>query len=393
MGDFDIFNFLYALAAFVIGAAAILGAMLALMSVFPIQKIDNRESMLCQRLNEMVSIASQNVITLDEFMMRRLHLMNVVKSYKQNFEEGENLKSQYVKLVNNVEFISASIQFFLMTTFIFFTLVVPLLALWQVVSIWLWGLIVFFLVGIGIKVNRTRIGDSLFDKITHKRREFLKSIFIERNQIQYPQPPSIFYPCFLENSELKSQLPSIGEKLDILSMRSFSVVSFMEIHENFETVAGDPQRRMTKYYIGALDDVEKYGIQSYVNFYVPVLMKMNVDLTITVQCNCKDIDQKDIDQKDRTFKIKVDEWKRFYKDKDYCELVLRSTIPLKKIDNVMVEFEDTKITFWYKNMYSERPNILTCYTFGWSGGTYCNTLKFNYVDSLKIEQEKQENEE
>ena len=71
MGDFDIFNFLYALAAFVIGAAAILGAMLALMSVFPIQKIDNRESMLCQRLNEMVSIASQNVITLDEFMMRR----------------------------------------------------------------------------------------------------------------------------------------------------------------------------------------------------------------------------------------------------------------------------------------------------------------------------------
>lgn len=47
MGNFDIFNFLYALAAFVIGAAAILGAMLALMSVFPIQKIDNRESMLC----------------------------------------------------------------------------------------------------------------------------------------------------------------------------------------------------------------------------------------------------------------------------------------------------------------------------------------------------------
>lgn len=388
MGDFDIFNFLYALAAFVIGAAAILGAMLALMSVFPIQKIDNRESMLCQRLNEMVSIASQNVITLDEFMMRRLHLMNVVKSYKQNFEEGENLKSQYVKLVNNVEFISASIQFFLMTTFIFFTLVVPLLALWQVVSIWLWGLIVFFLVGIGIKVNRTRIGDSLFDKITQKRREFLKSIFIERNRIQYPQPPSIFHPCFLENAELKSQLPSIGEKLDILSMRSFSVVSFMEIHENSERLAGDPQPRMTKYCIGALDDVEKYGIQSYVNFYVPALMKMNVDLTITVQGNCKDIDWED-----RTFKIKADEWKRFYKDKDYYELVLRSTIPPEKICKVMVEFKDTNVTFWYKNMYSERSNILTCYTFGWSGGTYCNTLKFNYVDSLKIEQEKQENEE
>lgn len=388
MGDFDIFNFLYALTAFVIGAAAILGAMLALMSVFPMQKIDNRESMLCQRLNEMVSIASQNVITLDEFMMRRLHLMNVVKSYKQNFEEEENLKSQYAKLLNKVEFLSASIQFLVMTTFIFFTLVVPLLALWQVVSIWLWGLIVFFLVGIGIKVNRTRIGDSLFDKITHKRREFLKSIFIERNRIQYPQPPSIFHPCFLENAELKSQLPSIGEKLDILSMRSFSAVSFMEIHGNSEKLVGDPQPRMTKYYIGALDDVEKYGIQSYVNFYVPALMKMNVDLTITVQCNCKDIDWED-----RTFKIKVDEWKRFYKDKDYCELVLRSTIPLKKIRKVMVEFEDTKITFWYKNMYSERPNILTCYTFGWSGGTYCNTLKFNYVDSLKIEQEKQENEE
>ncbi|GEM_PF-1462740 len=293
-----------------------------------------------------------------------------------------------MKLVNHVEFISASIQFFLMTTFIFFTLVVPLLALWQVVSIWLWGLIVFFLVGIGIKVNRTRIGDSLFDKITHKRREFLKSIFIERNRIQYPQPPSIFHPCFLENAELKSQLPSIGEKLDILSMRSFSVASFMEIHENSERLAGDPQPRMTKYCIGALDDVEKYGIQSYVNFYVPALMKMNVDLTITVQCNCKDIDWED-----RTFKIKVDEWKRFYKDKDYCELVLRSTIPPEKICKVMVEFKDTNVTFWYKNMYSERPNILTCYTFGWSGGTYYNTLKFNYVDSLKIEQEKQENEE
>lgn len=38
MGDFDIFDFLYALAAFAIGAAAILGATLALMSVFPIQK-------------------------------------------------------------------------------------------------------------------------------------------------------------------------------------------------------------------------------------------------------------------------------------------------------------------------------------------------------------------
>lgn len=242
--------------------------------------------------------------------------------------------------------------------------------------------------GIGIKVNRTRIGDSLFDKITHKRREFLKSIFIERNRIQYPQPPSIFHPCFLENAELKSQLPSIGEKLDILSMRSFSVVSFMEIHENSERLAGDPQPRMTKYCIGALDDVEKYGIQSYVNFYVPALMKMNVDLTITVQCNCKDIDWED-----RTFKIKADEWKRFYKDKDYCELVLRSTIPPEKICKVMVEFKDTNVTFWYKNMYSERPNILTCYTFGWSGGTYYNTLKFNYVDSLKIEQEKQENEE
>lgn len=388
MGDFDIFNFLYALAAFVIGAAAILGATLALMSVFPIQKIDDRESMLCQRLNEMVSIASQNVITLDEFMMRRLHLMNVVKSYKQNFEEGENLKSQYVKLVNNVEFISASIQFFLMTTFIFFTLVVPLLALWQVVSIWLWGLIVFFLAGIGIKVNRTRIGDSLFDKITHKRREFLKSIFIERNRIQYPQPLSIFHPCFLENAELKSQLPSIGEKLDILSMRSFSAVSFMEIHGNSEKLVGDPQPRMTKYRRGALTDVEKYGIQSYVIFYIPALMKMNVDLMITVQCNCKDIEVED-----RTFKIKADEWKRFYKDKDYYELVLRSTIPPEKICKVMVEFKDTNVTFWYKNMYRERPNTLTCYTLGWSGGTYYNTLKFNYVDSLVIEQEKQENEE
>lgn len=390
MGDFDIFNFLYALAAFIIGVAAILGAMLALMSIFPMQKIDNRESMLCQRLNEMVSIANQNVFTLDEFMMRRLHLMNVVKSYKQNFEEGESLKSQYAKLLNTVEFFSASIQFLVMTTFICFTLVVPLLAVRQVVSIWLWLLIVFFLVGIGIKANRTRISDSLFDKITHKRREFLKSIFIEGNQIQYPQPPSIFYPCFLENSELKSQLPSIGEKLDILSMRSFSAVSFMEIHGNSEKLVGDPQPRMTKYGIGALADVEKYGIQSYVIFYIPALMKMkmNVDLMITVQCNCKDIEVED-----RTFKIKADEWKRFYKDKDYYELVLRSTIPPEKICKVMVEFKDTNVTFWYKNMYRERPNTLTCYTLGWSGGTYCNTLKFNYVDSLLIEQEKQENEE
>lgn len=388
MGDFDIFNFLYALTAFIIGVAAILGAMLALMSFFPIQKIHNRESILCQRLNEMVSIASQNVFTFDEFMMRQLHLMNVVKSYKQNFEEGEILKSQYAKLLNKVEFLSASIQFLVMTTFICFTLVVPLLAVWQVVSIWLWLLIVFFLVGIRIKANRTRISDSLFDKITHKRREYLKSIFIEGNQIQYPQPQSIFYPCFLENSELKSQLPSISEKLDILSMWSFSVVSFMEIHKNSERVDGDPQKRMTKYCIGALDDVGKYGIQSYVIFYIPALMKMNVDLMITVQCNCKDIEVED-----RTFKIKADEWKRFYKDKDYCELVLRSTIPPEKICKVMVEFKDTNVTFWYKNMYRKRPITLTCYTFGWNGGTYYNTLKFNYVDSLKIEQEKQENEE
>lgn len=104
MGNFDIFNFVYAIAAFVIGVAAILGAMLALMSFFPLQKIDNRESILCQRLNEMVSIANQNVITLDEFMMRRLHLMNVVQSYKQNFEEWSALKYQYGKLVKKVEF-------------------------------------------------------------------------------------------------------------------------------------------------------------------------------------------------------------------------------------------------------------------------------------------------
>ncbi len=388
MGDFDIFNFLYALAAFVIGAAAILSAMLALMSVFPIQKIDNRESMLCQRLNEMVSIANQNIITLDDFMMRRMHLMNVVKSYKQNFEEGKFLKSQYVKLLNKVEFISASIQFWVITTFICFTLVVPLLALWQVVSIWLWGTIVFFLVGIGIKVNRTRIGDSLFDKITQKRKEFLKSIFIEHNQISYPQPLSIFYPCFSENAELKRQLPSIGEKLDILSMRSFSVVSFMEIHGNREKFVGVPKPRMTKYCVGEMDVVEKYGIQSFICFYIPALMKMDSDLDITIQCNCKDIDLED-----RTFKIKTDELKRFYKDKDYYELVLRSTIPPEKIHKVMVEFEDTNVTFWYKNMYSEKPNILTCYTFGWSCGTYYNSLKFNYVDSLAIEQEKQGNEE
>ena len=74
------------------------------MSFFPLQKIDNRESILCQRLNEMVSIANQNVITLDEFMMRRLHLMNVVQSYKQNFEEWSALKYQYGKLVKKVEF-------------------------------------------------------------------------------------------------------------------------------------------------------------------------------------------------------------------------------------------------------------------------------------------------
>ena len=151
---------------------------------------------------------------------------------------------------------------------------------------------------------------------------------------------------------------------------------------------GDPEPHMTKYCMGALDDVEKYGIQSYICFYIPALMKMDSDLDITVQCNCKDTDWEN-----RTFEIKVDDWKRFYKYKDYYELVLRSTIPSEKIGKVMVEFENTNVTFWYKNMYSENPNILTCYTFGWSGGTYYNSLKFNYVDSLMIEQEKQENEE
>ena len=171
-------------------------------------------------------------------------------------------------------------------------------------------------------------------------------------------------------------------------MRSFSVVSFMEIHGNFEKLIGDPQPRMTKYCMGTLDDVEKYGIQSYIIFYIPALMKTNVDLSITIQCNCKDTDWEN-----RTFEIKADDWKRFYKYKDYYELVLRSTIPPEKIGTVMVEFENTNVTFWYKNMYSENPNILTCYTFGWSCGTYYNSLKFNYVDSLMIEQEKQENEE
>lgn len=387
MGDFDVFNFLYAMASFAMGVAAILGALLALMSVFPIQKIDNRESMLCQRLNEMVSIANQNITTLDEFMIRRLHLMNVAKSYKQNFEEWDVLKNQYGKLVNEVKCISTFIQFLVIAILGCFMIVVPIVALWRVASLWFSVLMVFFLVSIGIKMNRTHSADSFFDKITHRREEFLKSIFIERNQIQYPHPLSIFYPCFLENAELKSQLPSIGEKLDILSMRSFSAVSFMEVHGNSEKLVGDPQPRMTKYCVGTLDDVEQYGIQSYISFYIPALMKMNVDLIITVQCNCKDIDWEG-----RTFKIKVDEWKRFYKEKDYYELVLRSTIPSEKIGNVMVEFENTNVTFWYKNMYSEKSNILTCYTFGWSGGTYYNTLKFNYVDSLSIEYEKRENE-
>ena len=130
MGNFDIFNFVYAIAAFVIGVAAILGAMLALMSFFPLQKIDNRESILCQRLNEMVSIANQNIITLDDFMMRRMHLMNVVKSYKQNFEEWNALKYQYGKLVKKVESISTVVQFGVIAIFICFTIVVPLLALW-----------------------------------------------------------------------------------------------------------------------------------------------------------------------------------------------------------------------------------------------------------------------
>ncbi len=39
-----------------------------------------------------------------------------------------------------------------------------------------------------------------------------------------------------------------------------------------------------------MDVVEKYGIQSFICFYIPALMKMDSDLDITIQCNCKDID-------------------------------------------------------------------------------------------------------
>lgn len=382
MGEFDKFNFLYALASFCSGSAAILGAILALSSIFPVSKIDDSEKLLGQRLNELLSISFREVDSYEKSVMTRLQLLNVAKSYKHIFDEWNFQKESYQNLISMAQNISFAVQYLVIAAIICF-----IVALINVNFVMILLPIIFL--GIIYVIFKIKHKDCFtFSKITTMRETFFKSIFFQRNEIQYPQPGKLFYPCYYEDTELKNQLPSSGEKLDILSMRAFSMVSFMEIHGKSEKLVGDPELRMTKYCMGASDDVEKYGIQSFICFYIPALMKLDDDSTITVQCNCIDINWGN-----RTFKIKTDALKRFYKDKDYYELVLRSTIPPEKIHKVMVEFENTNVTFWYKNMYSEKPNILTCYTFSWNGGTYYNTLNFNYVDSVLVEQEKKEAEE
>lgn len=82
MGEFDLFNFLYALSSFCVGGAAMLGTFLALVSIFPVQKIDDNEKLLGQRLNELLTISFRTVDSYDELVEVRSQLMNVAKSYK-----------------------------------------------------------------------------------------------------------------------------------------------------------------------------------------------------------------------------------------------------------------------------------------------------------------------
>lgn len=249
MGEFDLFNFLYALSSFCVGGAAMLGTFLALVSIFPVQKIDDNEKLLGQRLNELLTISFRTVDSYDELVEVRSQLMNVAKSYKQIFDEWGFQKESYHNLINMAQNITVVIQSLVIIAISCFIVAVSkatdllFLALFSAA----------FLIGIAIKFKRKYNRHSFFYKITAIRQRFLKNVFFQRDEIQYPLPEKLFYPCYFKNIKLRNQLPSSGEKLDIISIRAFSRVTFIKIHGNKEKVAGDSQPRLTKYYIDSME--------------------------------------------------------------------------------------------------------------------------------------------
>ena len=237
MGEFDLFNFLYALSSFCVGGAAMLGTFLALVSIFPVQKIDDNEKLLGQRLNELLTISFRTVDSYDELVEVRSQLMNVAKSYKQIFDEWGFPKESYHNLINMAQNITVAIQSLVIIAISCFIVAVSK----ATDLLFLALLSAAFLIGIEIKFKRKYNRHSFFYKITAIRQRFLKNVFFQRDQIQYPLPEKLFYPCYFKNIKLRNQLPSSGEKLDIISIRAFSQVTFIKIHGNKEKVAGDSQ--------------------------------------------------------------------------------------------------------------------------------------------------------
>ena len=237
MGEFDLFNFLYALSSFCVGGAAMLGTFLALVSIFPVQKIDDNEKLLGQRMNELLTISFRTVDSYDELVEVRSQLMNVAKSYKQIFDEWGFPKESYHNLINMAQNITVAIQSLVIIAISCFIVAVSK----ATDLLFLALLSAAFLIGIEIKFKRKYNRHSFFYKITAIRQKFLKNVFFQRDQIQYPLPEKLFYPCYFKNIKLRNQLPSSGEKLDIISIRAFSQVTFIKIHGNKEKVAGDSQ--------------------------------------------------------------------------------------------------------------------------------------------------------
>ena len=163
--------------------------------------------------------------------------MNVAKSYKQIFDEWGFPKESYHNLINMAQNITVAIQSLVIIAISCFIVAVSK----ATDLLFLALLSAAFLIGIEIKFKRKYNRHSFFYKITAIRQRFLKNVFFQRDQIQYPLPEKLFYPCYFKNIKLRNQLPSSGEKLDIISIRAFSQVTFIKIHGNKEKVAGDSQ--------------------------------------------------------------------------------------------------------------------------------------------------------
>lgn len=179
MGEFDLFNFLYALSSFCVGGAAMLGTFLALVSIFPVQKIDDNEKLLGQRLNELLTISFRTVDSYDELVEVRSQLMNVAKSYKQIFDEWGFPKESYHNLINMAQNITVAIQSLVIIAISCFIVAVSK----ATDLLFLALLSAAFLIGIEIKFKRKYNRHSFFYKITAIRQRFLKNVF--SNEIKY----------------------------------------------------------------------------------------------------------------------------------------------------------------------------------------------------------------